>query len=170
MNGSENIPSPAQTPAPSPRGRALRRAGWILGGIALLYGMVALDVVLRARECYREGEKYSRWSEHPDEKHAALDAEFEREKARLDRDLSARRLTQDRHDLELENLKFDRDFKLQESSVKYAYIWYKTAYELFSPPESPWVKRSREKAALAKEKWKEELRAKKIPFEDYMLE
>ena len=45
-----------------------------------------------------------------------------------------------------------------------------TAVELFSPPNSKWVKLSSEKMPLAKEKWKQELIRKKIPFEDYMLE
>ena len=70
----------------------------------------------------------------------------------------------------VELIQFDLNFRIAESSVKYAYIWYRTAYELFSPPESKWVKLSREKAAAAKEKWKEELRARKVHFEDYMLD
>lgn len=166
----EPAPAPETSAPAARRSRFARLALAVLGVIALLYGMVALDVVLRGRECYLKGEQYERWSEHPEEKRAALDAEFERGKAKLDRDLAAGRIKQDRHDLELDNLRFDRDFKLQESSVKYAYIWYKTAYELFTPPETPWTRRAREKAAAAKEKWKEELRSRKIPFEEYMLD
>ena len=59
---------------------------------------------------------------------------------------------------------------MKESSLKYAYQWYKDTYELFSPPESKWVKFAREKAPQALELWKQELREKKIPFEDYMFE
>jgi hypothetical protein len=70
----------------------------------------------------------------------------------------------------LDVLQFDNDFVLQESSLKYAYQWYKDTYELFSPPESKWVKQAREKAPKALELWKEELRQQKIPFEDYMFE
>lgn len=53
---------------------------------------------------------------------------------------------------------------------KMAYVWYQTAVEQFSPPESKWVKMSRDRMPSALEKWKEDLRKKKIPFEDYMLE
>ena len=59
---------------------------------------------------------------------------------------------------------------MKESSLKYAYVWFQTAVELFSPPESRWVALSREKMVLAKELWKKELDAKKIPYQDYMLE
>ncbi len=59
---------------------------------------------------------------------------------------------------------------MKESSLKYAYVWFQTAVELFSPPESRWVVLSRQKMAVAKELWKKELAAKKIPYQDYMLE
>ena len=143
---------------------------WVLGTVAVLYGMIYADVVLRARESYLEGEKYMRWSEHPEEKKAELDLGFEKSKTKLDRDLASGHIKKDEYDRRLEILQFDRSRKLEESSLKYAYVWYKTAYELFSPPESKWVRLSREKATIAKEKWKDELRAKKVPFEDYMLE
>lgn len=138
--------------------------------LLLLYGMIYLDVVSRAKNAYLEGEKYSRWADHPDEKKAAIDADYEKSKTDLDRKLASNEIKKSEYDRQLEILQFDRDRHLEESSIKYAYVWYQTAYELFSPPESKWVKLSREKAPLAKEKWKEELRAKKIPFEDYMLE
>ena len=67
-------------------------------------------------------------------------------------------------------LEFDKDFQLEESSLKYAYQWFKDTHELFSPPESKWVRMAREKASQALELWKEELRKNKIPFEDYMFE
>ncbi len=150
--------------------RWVKNALWIASTIAILYGMVYVDVILRARESYMEGEKYWRWSEHPEEKSAALEQEFNKEKAGLDEKLAKNKLTKDEYDRRLEIAQFDRDRSLDESSIKYAYVWYKTAYELFSPPESKWVRLSREKAPLAKEKWREELRARKIPFEEYMLD
>ncbi len=147
-----------------------RNTVWIVGTVFVLYGMVYADVLLRAREAYMEGEKYWRWSEHPEEKAAALEKEFNKEKSGLDEKLAKNKLTKDEYDRQLEIAQFDRDRNLDESSIKYAYVWYKTAFELFSPPESKWVKLSREKAPIAKEKWREELRAKKIPFEEYMLD
>ena len=138
--------------------------------VAAIYAMIYADVVLRAREAYFEGEKYMSWHENPRLKEQALNAQFDQEKAELDAKLAKGKLNKDEYGRKLEIANFDRGRQMEESSVKYAYVWYQTAYELFSPPESKWVKLSREKAPLAKEIWKEELRAKKIPFEDYMLE
>lgn len=163
-----------QTPLPPsgvPERRPwLRRLSWALGLAAFFYATVAADVVWRARGAYLEGEKYWRWHENPAEKEAYFKAEFEKAKSGLDREKRDGKVDSDEYDRRLEILEFDRDRRLRESSIKYAYVWYQTAYELFSPPESRWVRLSREKAPLAKEKWKDELRARKIPFEDYMLE
>lgn len=140
------------------------------GTVLILYGMVCIDVVSRAKESYLEGEKYMRWHENPSEKKAELDAKFEKEKAGIDENLADNAIDQDEYDRQLEILEFDRERNMEESSIKYAYVWYQTVYELFSPPESRWVKASRKKAAVAKEMWKKELRSKNIPFEEYMLE
>lgn len=147
-----------------------RRLAVALGCAALMYGMVYADLVLRARHAYMEGEKYMRWNEHPEEKAAFFDAQLKDRTAELDAELAAGKLGKDEHDLKVELAQFERDEGVRESSLKYAYVWYQTAVELFSPPESRWVVLSREKMKAAKEAWKAELRAKKIPFEDYMLE
>ena len=52
---------------------------------------------------------------------------------------------------------FRRDEAVEESSLKYAYHWYKTVVELFTPPESRWVRLSRERMAEAKTLWTREL-------------
>ena len=65
---------------------------------------------------------------------------------------------------------FERDQAVAESSLKYAYVWFQTAAELFTPPESRWTVRAREKMKTTRELWKKELDAKKIPYQDYMLE
>jgi hypothetical protein len=51
-----------------------------------------------------------------------------------------------------------------------AYAWYETAATQFTPPESRWSRLAREKMPIMKEKWKADLRARKIPFDDAMLE
>ncbi|MDO8733736.1 MAG: hypothetical protein Q7K21_01075 [Elusimicrobiota bacterium] len=58
----------------------------------------------------------------------------------------------------------------QKNDWKMAYVWYQTSVEQFSPPNSKWVRMSKEQMPIALEKWKEDLKNKKIPFEDYMLE
>jgi len=87
-----------------------RRALWGLGVAAAVYGIVCVDVVLRARHAYLEGEK--------------------------------------------------------AANPREAYAWYESAATLFTPPESRWSKAAREKLADAKERWKADLRAKKIPFDE----
>jgi len=142
----------------------------VLFTVFLMYLMIYIDVVLRARSAYLEGEKYWQWYENPSKKQLDLQKEFEAEKQKLDKQLLKNKITKQDYDRELEIIKFNYEQKLQESSIKYAYIWYQTAVELFSPPESKWVRLSRKKMPIAKEKWKEELRKKGIQFEDYMLD
>ena len=142
----------------------------VAGTVAVMYGMIYMDVVMRAKESYREGEKYWRWAEHPEERAQFLDQKFTADKAALDARLSRGKISKDDYDRELELLQFDHAQALKESSIKYAYVWYQTAVDLFSPPESKWVKLAREKMPLAKERWKAELRAKSVPFEDYMID
>lgn len=167
----EPAASTAAIPTPPPPQRSwLRIAGLLLGAIAFLYAMVIADLALRARHAYLEGEKYVRWNGHPAEKKTALETEFQKNKKPLDRALAKNEISKEEYDRKLEALTFDLEFRLGESSLKYAYAWYKTAYELFTPPETPWSRHARAKAPHILEEWKKELRAKGVPFEDYMLE
>jgi hypothetical protein len=143
---------------------------WVAGTAAVMYGMVYCDVVMRAKQAFQEGEKYSQWADHPDLKARFLDDRYGKEKSKLDAQLARGKLDKDDYDRSLELAQFDHDQALKESSIKYAYVWYQTAAELFSPPESKWVKLSRQKMPLAKERWESELHAKGIPFEDYMID
>lgn len=148
----------------------LRRAAVALGCLLGVYAMVYVDLVLRARHAFYEGEKYMRWHAHPEEKKAFFDAELKGRTEALDAELAAGKLTKDEHALKSELARFANEEALRESSLKYAYVWYQTAVELFNPPQSRWVLESRVKMGQAKELWKQELRDKKIPFEEYMLE
>lgn len=141
-----------------------------VGVAAVFYGMVYADVVMRARESWIEGERYWRWADHPEEREAFLKKKLANDKAGLDAKLASGKLIKEDYARDLELLEFSHQQALKESSIKYAYIWYQTAVELFSPPESKWVRLSREKMPVAKERWKAELRAKKIPFEESMLD
>jgi len=57
----------------------------------------------------------------------------------------------------------------QAASPREAYAWYESAATLFTPPESRWSRRAREKMPAAKEAWKADLRRRHIPFDDAML-
>jgi len=138
--------------------------------VIAVYVLIYADVVLRARTAYLQGEKYMSWYENPKLKETAVADWYAKEKGYLDAKLAKNKTSKEDYDRQAEILEFTRGQKLRESSIKYAYIWYQTVVELFSPPESKWVKLAREKMPKAKELWKQELKAKNIPFEDYMLE
>lgn len=142
----------------------------VLMCVAAVYSLIYADVLLRARYAYLQGEKYWSWYLNPKLKEKELDEEFLKEKSKLDKKQVSAKILQEEYNKQLDILKFNHEQKMQESSIKYAYIWYQTVIELFSPPESKWVKLSREKMPEAKKLWKQELIAKNIPFEDYMLE
>lgn len=150
--------------------KAARIAALVILCGGAVYALIYADVMLRARSAYLEGEKYRSWYENPELKKQALEAEYGKEAAKLEKDFAKGRITAEERDKQREILAFSRDERSKESSIKYAYIWYQTVVELFSPPESKWVRLAREKMPEAKELWKQELRAKKIPFEDYMLD
>lgn len=142
----------------------------ILISIIFIYILIYIDVILRARSAFLEGEKYWSWYENPEYKRQVLDREFQRIKEKLDKNLKKGKIDQKEYERQIERERFIFQQRLNESSIKYAYIWYQTVIELFSPPESKWVRLARKKMPIAKEKWKQELISKGIPFEDYMLE
>lgn len=142
----------------------------VSGTVVIMYGMVYRDVVSRAKSAYLEGEKYWNWTDHPEQHTQYLEAQLATGKTELQNKLAQGKLTKEEFDRESELLEFDHQQQLKESTIKYAYIWYQTASDLFSPPNSKWVQLARQKMPLAKERWKAELKAKKIPFEDYMID
>lgn len=149
----------------------LRRAGAIaLAALAFVYAVACVDVTLRARSAYLEGEKYMSWARDPSLKRAALRTEFEARERALRDQAAAGKLGAAELEQRSALLRFELGERLQESSLKYAYVWYRTAARLLTPPESRWVVRSRDKMAEAKKLWKAELDAQRVPYQDYMLE
>lgn len=140
------------------------------GVFAFIYAAAYVDLVLRARSAYYEGEKYLQWDREPSLKAAYYDAWLSEKQKGFKSDFEAGKLAKEELDQRLELARFERDQRVAESSLKYAYVWFQSAVELFSPPESKWVALSRIKMAQAKALWKAELDAKKIPYKDYMLE
>jgi hypothetical protein len=128
------------------------------------------DLAFRARSAYLEGEKYTAWTKEPELKKDYLERSYAPRLKALEDGSSKGRLSaadfQDQKNL----LLVEKEFKLGESSAKYAYIWYKTAAADFSPPETRWAGLARKKASEALELWKAELRAAKTDFKDYFLE
>ncbi len=142
----------------------------VVATIIAVYVIIYVDVVLRARSAYLEGEKYWSWHENPSLKELYFKQILEKEKTELKKKLDSKKIDQKEYDIQIEITEFNNKREREESSIKYAYVWYQTAVELFYPPNSKWVKLSREKMPKAKQLWREELIKKKIPFEEYMLE
>ena len=142
----------------------------ILGCAAAVYAMAYVDLVLRARSAYLEGVKYLEWETRPELKKAYFEGKLAKKEAALKAEAASGKLSPAELDERLELARFERDQRVAESNFKYAYVWFQTAVELFSPPESRWVVLSRGKMAEAKALWKKELEAKRIPYKDYMLE
>ena len=140
------------------------------GGLLFVYAVAYVDLTLRARHAYLEGEKYMQWAREPALKKAALDAELASQEADLRAQAAKEAWPAEKLDQRLYLARFYHDSRMKESSLKYAYVWYRTAIELFTPPESKWVVLCRQRAPVAKELWKKELDAQKIPYKDYMLE
>lgn len=138
--------------------------------IAAVYGMARVDLYYRSRSAYLEGEKWMEWSRKPELKKAHFDAELAAREGELSRELAKGLLDKAAHDRKAGLARFERDQAVAESSLKYAYVWYQTAAELFSPPENRWSALARGKMSEARELWKKELDAQKIPYQDYMLE
>lgn len=137
---------------------------------ASVYGMARADLWLRARSAYLEGEKWMEWSRKPELKKAHFDGVLAAREAELARELASGRLQKGAHDRKAGLARFERDQAVAESSLKYAFVWYQTSAELFSPPENRWTALARPKMIEARELWKKELEARKIPYRDYMLE
>lgn len=138
--------------------------------IAAIYGMARADLALRARSAYLEGEKWMEWSRRPELKKAHFDAELAAREGELSRELAKGRLDRAAFERKTGLARFERDQAVAESSLKYAFVWYQTAAELFSPPENRWSALARGRMAEARALWKKELDARKIPYQDYMLE
>lgn len=138
--------------------------------IVAVYGMARADLHLRSRSAYLEGEKWMEWSRKPELKKAHFDSELAAREGELARELAKGKIDSATHARKVELARFERDQAVAESSIKYAYVWYQTAAELFSPPENRWAILARGKMTETRALWKRELDARKIPYQDYMLE
>ncbi len=148
-------------------GRAVLLAA---GLIAAVYAMARVDLLLRSRSAYLEGEKWMEWSRKPELKKAFFDSELTKREGELSRELAKGLLDRAAYERKTSLAKFERDQAVAESSIKYAYVWYQSAAELFSPPENRWSALARAKLPETRALWKKELDARKIPYQDYMLE
>ncbi|MBI4056977.1 MAG: hypothetical protein HY399_05450 [Elusimicrobia bacterium] len=133
-----------------------------LGLAGSIYGLGYLDVTLRARAAYLQGEKYWHWHNHAEEKRSYYEAQFEKDEKKLEAKLAKGELDQEEFQDEVQILRVRKEYALQESNLKYAHAWYQTAAQILTPPESKWVKLAREKMVQSKALWEEELASQGI--------
>ena len=143
--------------------RALLTAAGLL---AFVYAAACVDVVLRARSAYLEGEKWLSWSEHPELKKAHFDAEFDARRAALDRDLASGVLSRAGYDERLLLARFERDRAESDSSLEHAAVWFESAATLFSRPQSRWSVRARVLLAETRGRLRSERTAQGLPSDD----
>jgi len=98
-------------------------AGIVAVALIIMFIMARFEMVRRAGREYNEGEKFMSFYKNPDLK-----------KQYYDEKLKKKELT----DPEYEML-------MDDNSLKNAYVEYQTVVDLFTPPESKWVKMSRER-------------------------
>lgn len=143
----------------------------LLTGAALaaaVYAMALGDVALRGRAAYLEGEKWLEWSRRPELKQAHFDAVL----AARERELEKHRaeLTPEAYEKKRLLARFERDQAVAESSLKYAFVWHRTAVELFTPPETRWTRASRERLPEVREAWRREMAARGIKVADHVFQ
>lgn len=96
-------------------------SGLVVITLLIAFLMARCEVVRRAEREYNEGEKYMSFYKNPDLKKQYYDEELKNKKI---------------SDAEYEML-------MEDSALKNAYVEYQTVVDLFTPPESKWVKMSR---------------------------
>jgi len=134
---------------------------------AFLWGVAVLDLRARAKSAWLTAERYREWHLRPDAKRLYLEDIYAKKALALKRTGG---ITQKELNAKLAGLETEKEFLINESSAKYAYLWYKTASFSFCRPKNKWCARAREMLGPAKDLWKAELRAKNIKFEDWMLD
>jgi hypothetical protein len=127
--------------------------------LAAIYAVSAADLSLRARAACREGEWQLRLSREPALREAEAAARLDERKQRLSRSLAEGLVTPSEFETSLALARMERERFLEESPAKLAFVWFKTAAALFSPPRSPWSLRARAGMAEARALWEKDLKA-----------
>ncbi|MCX5786607.1 MAG: hypothetical protein NTX59_13075 [Elusimicrobia bacterium] len=130
------------------------------------YGAAVLDLRARAKSAWLTAERYGQWQNRPELKKEYFEKIYQKKSIALKNS----GIPPEKLEKELAGLETEKNFIVNESSAKYAYLWYKTAATSFCRPRNKWCERAREKLAPAKESWKAEMRSKKIKFEEWMID
>jgi len=98
-------------------------SGLVVATLIIAFLMARFEVVRRAEREYNEGEKFLSFYKNPDLKKQYYDEKLKKKEI---------------SDAEYEMV-------MEDSALKNAYVEYQTVVDLFTPPESKWVKMSRER-------------------------
>ncbi|HNW44584.1 MAG TPA: hypothetical protein PKI19_08770 [Elusimicrobiales bacterium] len=145
---------------------------WPLAACAviLFFTAAAADLGLRSRSALRTAQRCELWVKTPALKAEYYESLYKAKLARLDAGLASGRLNKEQAAQQADLLRTERDFQLEESSAKLAWLWYKTAAGKFKSPLNPWAAQARARLPAALAAWRAELAAKKIKTEDWMTE
>jgi len=149
--------------------RVFKIIGIVVAVYILMLAVIYIDVVLRAKKAYYMGEKYFNWYLHPEIKQKVLTEERDKKLKELEENFKKGKIDKTDYENKKDLILTEYDWKINESSIKNAYMWYKTVVDLFQPPKSKYVKLSEDKMRKALKLWKKELKEKNIKFEEYML-
>ncbi|MBP7792155.1 MAG: hypothetical protein KA120_03740 [Candidatus Goldbacteria bacterium] len=97
--------------------------GLIILTLIIAYFMARFEVIKRAKREYLEGEKFMSFYKNPDLK-----------KQYYDEKLKKKEISEPEYEMLME-----------DNDLKNAYVQYQTVVDLFTPPESKWVKMSRQR-------------------------
>jgi hypothetical protein len=150
----------------SPLPPRLRRLSTVVIAVLGALLIAFLDLGARARSAYRRAERLERWSRFPGERDAALEAEYLKGVAALDR----RRPSQAERDAVLEVLRKKQEEARARSAAGEAYHAWRDVYEVYAPPETGRTRLARLMAPADRQRWREEWTAKHLPFDDAFLD
>ncbi|HBB68351.1 MAG: hypothetical protein A2X28_08315 [Elusimicrobia bacterium GWA2_56_46] len=139
------------------------------GAVIFFFSAAYLDLTLRARSAYLEGEKYMAWAKEPALKKDFFENTFSAGLTALKNGRMEEGGRGDGFEDKKNLLLAEKNFKIGESSAKYAYIWYRTAGTDFSPPVTHWAGLARQKTPAALALWRAELALEGTRFDDNML-
>jgi hypothetical protein len=99
--------------------------GIVAACIIIAVVMVYMEINRRAKREFLEGEKYLSFYRNPDLKKQYYDEQLGKK--------------------EINEIEYQ--MKMEDNALKNAYVQYQTVVDLFTPPESEWVKKSRQRLA-----------------------
>jgi hypothetical protein len=130
------------------------------------FAVAGLDLASRARAGYQRAERMESQALHPSERDKAVEKMFLDGVAALDR----RRLSPAEREIEMEILRKRWEEARLRSPWTDAYHAWRDVYDLTAPPETRWTRRARLLAPAARQRWREDWVARRLPFDDALLD